>query len=177
MKRLQRKQLIQGMLLAVAVTLVVTGCDLLLGGPLSEQQRLDAFLADANQTPPRDYVAMQSHFSTAVSAYSSLNTKSFWDDSFFNDAQQPFSVSGEAVGGAHTDFPGSTTITGSITNSIGTYPFEFVFVDDPSLPDNHLIRAILIDVGDPTQDEDIRSVAGDPAPVEPDETFEGWELR
>jgi len=159
------------MLVSVAMLLVVACAQ----PGLSEQARLDAFLADANASP-QDPDALRSNFSTKVSSYDSLNTADFWNNSYFAAGGQPFDVTGETLGGAHSDFAGSTTIAGTISNGIpSTASATFVFVANPAadITDGHLIRAIII--GDSGSVEDIRSIVDLDVSVEDDS--EGWQLR
>ncbi len=168
------RRTIKIVLLAAIAMLLVVGCA---QRGLSEQERLDQFIKDANATP-RDFAQLRSNFSTQVSEYSSMNTETWWDGTYFNDAQQPFDVTNETLGGAHPDFSGSTTITGTISNladSGTTATFVFVANPDPQIADGHLIRAIIIGSG---SIEDIRSITDpDPDAGADGDEFEGWELR
>jgi hypothetical protein len=126
----------------IGAVVLLSSCDGL-NLPLSDSERLDAFIATANESP-RDYVIMQSHFSESAPGYPSMNTSSFWESTPFELANRPFTVSNTSAGGEVGAYPGSTSITATI--ELGgpslTNPVTFVFVDDSATVGNRVLRAI-----------------------------------
>lgn len=109
-----------------------------------ELARVNTFIAAANESL-QDYDFMKSQFHPAAADYGSLQLSTYWDFSFFDDADQPFSLANVALGGEEPAFPGSTTVTADITNSFTTDAGLFVLLDNTNgVFDVKLIRELTV---------------------------------
>lgn len=144
--------------LTVLVLLVATtGCDLLFGEKVTEEERLDAFVSDVNAST-RNYEDMQSHFHSTTEERSSMNTESYWEaTNGFSLSDRNISITGLTSGGEVGGVTGTSSLSGTITttNLSSGAPITIGFLADETNPRSMLIRVILIDGG---TTEEIRSV-------------------
>jgi hypothetical protein len=113
-----------------------------------EITRINAFIAAANGSPP-DYNLMKSQFHPDTAQYGSMQLSTYWDDRFFDDGDQPFSVTGATLGGEDPTYPGSTTVTGTADNFLAGYAATFVLLENADgLFGEPLIRKISVASGD-----------------------------
>lgn len=127
--------------------LLLSGCEWFLGENLTDSERAEAFIETANESI-RDYDAMREHFHPNAPSYSSMNTPGFWEETFFDLGEQPFATRGLQAGDALSDFPGTSSLSGSITSR--TFPddgvaIQFGFLPDPDNPLNRLIYVIIVE--------------------------------
>ncbi len=138
-------------LAAAALTglLLLSGCEWFSGEHLTDSERAAAFIETANESP-RDYVALREHFHPNAPSYASMNTSGFWEETFFDLGEQPFATRGLQAGDALSGFPGTSSLSGSITSR--TFPddgvaIQFGFLPDPAKSLNRLIYVIIVDDG------------------------------
>ena len=142
-------------LVALAVTVVLSGCDFAIVTP---EQRLQLFIVDAN-ADPREPENMQRHFSPAASEYPTMVTDAgYWENSFFDFADRPFTLGSVTVGDPDSRYSGSKTATSTITS--GAYPsgasLSAVFEKGAF---DWVIRELVIASGDPP--EEFKNIAPD----------------
>lgn len=137
------------MLAAAVLTglLLLSGCEWFLGERLTDSERAAAFIETANESR-RDYDAMREHFHPEAPSYSSMNTPGFWEETFFAADEQLFATRGLQAGDALSGFPGTSSLSGSITSR--TFPedgvaIRFGFLPDPASPLNRLIYVIIVE--------------------------------
>lgn len=134
--------------LAVAVTVLLTGCDWLLGEKVTMDERMSAFVSAANEST-RNYDTMRSHWHPDAESYSSMNTEGFWEGTAgFSLGDRTINVSGLTETG-DAGVSGTTSLSGTITtaNLTSGKPITIGFLPDPSNPRSMLIRVIIIDGG------------------------------
>ena len=138
-------------MLIAGLLVVLIGCPS--GTEMTIEQRVDAFMTDINATPP-DYSLVKAHFSPDTPSYGSLQLESFWTNTYFAQAEQPFTLGtmtldDQADGG----YTGGQTYYGEVSSpTAGTWTATFVLVPDADalFVENWLIREIDVsDGGDP----------------------------
>ncbi|MFW5718085.1 MAG: hypothetical protein ACOC0E_11655 [Spirochaetota bacterium] len=152
-----KKSTITIALAALLLALATTGCDLLLGDKVTEEERLDAFVADANAST-RNYEDMQSHFHSTTRERNSMNTEEYWEGTNgFSLNDRTISITDLTSGGEVGGVAGTSSLSGTITttNLSSGAPITIGFLADETNPREMKIRLILID-GENT--EEIRSV-------------------
>ena len=144
---MKTKTILLGVVLTAAVV-VLSGCGWLTA--MDDTERANAFIETANASP-RDYEEMQSHWSSTATNYDNMVTATFWDNTPFNPNGQPFSVSGLAAGDELADFPGVTTLKGTISSpDFSDAPITFGFLPSETNPLDRVIRVIIL--GEPIPD-------------------------
>lgn len=145
---MKTKTILLGVVLTAAVV-VLSGCGWLTA--MDDTERANAFIETANASP-RDYEEMQSHWSSTATNYDNMVTATFWDGTMFRDGEQPFAVSGLTAGSELADFPGITTLEGTVTSDVvqSGARITFGFVPSETNPLDRVIRVIVIE--DPVND-------------------------
>ncbi|MFW5814709.1 MAG: hypothetical protein ACOCWX_04610 [Spirochaetota bacterium] len=144
---MKTKTILLGVVLTAAVV-VLTGCGWLTA--MDDTERANAFIETANASP-RDYEEMQSHWSSTAKNYENMVTSTFWDETMFRESEQPFAVSGLTAGTELAEFPGVTTLEGTVTSDIVSGArITFGFVPGETNPLDRVIRVIVIE--DPVND-------------------------
>ena len=139
---------IRTILSGTAVVLLLaslSACDWLLAERLTDAQRAAAFIETAND-PGRTALELRAHFHPDVPSYRTMNTRDFWDNTFFRSDGQPFALEGMVPGGELELVPLTTALSGTVTsvNTPGGVPITFGFLPDPEQPGNRLIAVILV---------------------------------
>jgi predicted small lipoprotein YifL len=146
-------------MLTVAAALVLlsalAGCSLF--GALDDSERVAAFIETANATT-RDNEEMQSHWSSTAPGYRDMVTDGYWNNTFFNSNDKPFTVSALSSGGEVAGIPGTSSLSGTITSkNAEDAPVTFGLVPDATNPRNRLLRVIVVEVeGTPYTFQNIR---------------------
>ena len=145
---MKTKTILLGVVLTAAVV-VLSGCSWL--RTMDDTERANAFIETANASP-RDYEEMQSHWSSNATNYENMVTSTFWDSTVFADGEQPFAISGLTEGTELAEFPGVTTLEGTVTSDVqqSEVPITFGFVPSETNPLDRVIRVIII--GEPLPD-------------------------
>jgi hypothetical protein len=133
----------------------LTGCQALLDllmtptEPATAIEQVEGFL-DAASADPQAPATLQAYFDPDAADYLNMYDSAYWELRFFNAIDGPYAIVGAAQGAEDAEFPGSVTVTGSVTNSINTdagYAAVFVLTTDPDdLLADPLIRKITVTV-------------------------------
>lgn len=142
--------------IAVAVVAVLagllTGCDFT--PPATPLEQVQGFLEAASAVPQEPEV-MKAYFDPVADQYGSMQLPDYWDNTYFNDLQEPYTILEPIDGDPNPDYPDSVTITGNVTNSVDPdvgYPAEFIVTTYPDSPfADPLIRKITVTVTDPPE--------------------------
>ncbi len=145
---MKTKTILLGVVLTAAVV-VLSGCGWLTA--MDDTERANAFIETANASP-RDYEEMQSHWSSTATNYDNMVTATFWDTTVFRVGEQPFAISGLSAGDELDDYPGVSTLEGTLTTDVqqSGVPITFGFVPSETNPLDRVIRVIIL--GEPIPD-------------------------
>lgn len=151
--------------IALALVTALGACDLLdlfMGGgddpqPLTASERLAAFIEDANATE-RVASVLRGNFHEDTDEYSTMGSLSYWETTTFDEGSAPFSITNATAAEAFTGTIGNDTyetadgalqLSADLTLggvSTTAYDMTVVFLPNPELEGDYLIRKIEVDI-------------------------------
>lgn len=120
----------------------------------STQEQVQDFLSAAttmaDDPDSYDFEDLKAFFDPDAAQYANMQLRTYWDGTYFSPSPGgPFTITGIAQGAEDPEYPGSQTVTGTVTSPFDSgYSSTFVLTPSAEFAGTPLIRQITVNSGD-----------------------------
>lgn len=113
------------------------------------QDFLSAATTMAGDPDSYNFEELKAFFDPDAAQYANMQLRTYWDGTYFAPNFGPFTITGIAQGAEDPEYPGSQTVTGTVTSPFDSgYSSTFVLTPSAEFAGTPLIRQITVESGD-----------------------------